>query len=489
MNREELYAKIKDAKYRIRVLGAVAFDLPYDDFKADWCEKINAGQLTVEIICESEAELNYDALISSDRKVSGENRGHEVGEFLRIAQEPIRNLKHYLQEKNCRHLEPPPKDSPEKQCLFIRTYYVSPKIPVINIDDDYYIGLALTRFHRLEKFEYVAADNFWHDELVKYFAAFFDHTNGARKYSTEYTEKGDKLEVIEMYNEKRVPLGQLPRDSFLNTTKVKSVVWGLIFDRSGRLLIHRRAINAKDNVGMWDKSVGGHVDIEKDIDTVKAAARELIEELYSIEAEGQGGHNDEQRMITNTDYLIFLGEWRPKYRYDRIFSEMDYQRAKNYYFRLNYEYSKVVRESPREMKDGSIQRVRAFVDLYVCVADVGFYDRYQNTQSDKSDKSDKEDKLRNSKYLLLYPDQIKDLLKYGSYLDDNGVEIEYADLFKPGGPLYDKEEEKLMAKLGLTHVFKPTPDLTNIINSDLWENDISAFSGDLRARAKAKKGN
>ena len=39
--------------------------------------------------------------------------------------------------------------------------------------------------------------------------------------------------------------------------------------------------NAKDNQGMWDKSVGGHVAIN-DIDTVKAVARELAEELYII---------------------------------------------------------------------------------------------------------------------------------------------------------------------------------------------------------------
>lgn len=460
MDREQLIKEIKEAKFRVRVLGAVAFDLPFDNFKDEWYRKIDSGELTVEIICESESELNYDALISSDRKVSGEKRGHEIGEFLRIAQEPLRNLKHYLEnDKKCKHLEPSIKD---EQKLFIRTYYISPKIPVINIDNDYYIGMALTRFHHLEKFEKITPDNFWYDEYIKYFNAFFDHPQGAKKYSTEYTAKGNKLEVIEMYNEKRIPLGQLPRDSFLDTTKVKTVVWGLIFDRSGRLLIHRRGINAKDNRDMWDKSVGGHVDIEKDIDTVKGAARELLEELYETEKEGQGGHNEDNISNTNADYLIFLGEWRPQYRYDRIFSEMNYRPEQNYYFRLNYDYSKVVRESPRKMPDGSEQRVRAFVDLYVCVADCAFNDRV------------KERLLKNSKYLLLYPDQIKDLFKYGSYIDDDGQEVSYEELFEKDGILYDEKEKDER------HEFKVTPDLFNIINSNLWETDICSFSENLR---------
>lgn len=460
ISREELLNKIDEAKERIRILGAVAFDLPFDRFKENWYKKIDSGELTVEIICESESELNYNALISEDRKVSGEARGHEIGEFLRIAQEPLQNLKLYLQnERKCRHLEPTDK---EGQRFFLRTYYIAPKIPVINIDNDYYIGMALTRFHHLEKFEQVTPDNLWYEEYMKYFCAFFDHPSGAKKYSTEYTAKGNKLEVIEMYNEHRIPLGQLPRDSFLGTTKVKVVVWGLIFDRCGRLLIHRRGINAKDNRNMWDKSVGGHIDIEKDIDTVKGASRELLEELYETEQEGQGGHNEDHITNTNADYLVFLGEWRPKYRYDRIFNEMNYRREHNYYFRLNYDYSKVVRESPRRLPDGTEQRVRVFVDLYVCVADCEFNDRVNARL------------LKNSKYLLLYPYQIKDLYKYGSFLDDDGHEVQYADLFEEGGLLFDKKE------INEKHEFIVTPDLSNIINSDLWETDISSFSETLK---------
>ena len=469
MNREQLLDKVKKAKKRIRVLGAVAFDLPYEELREDWYKKINAGQLVVEIICETEAELNYDALISADRKVSGEERGHELGEFLRVAHEPILNLKHYLRDRNCAHIEPPnPKSKNplerEPQYLFIRTYYVSPKIPVINIDDDYYIGMALTKFSHLEKFEKVELKNFWYDELMKYFNAFFDHPAGAKKYSTEYTAKGNKLEVLQMYNENRIPLGLLPRDSFLGTTKVKTVIWGLIFDRSGKLLIHRRGSNAKDNRDMWDKSVGGHVDIERDIDTVKAAANELLEELYTKEKEGQGGHGEIDFTKTNADSLVFLGEWRNDYRYERIFSEMDYERSRNYYFRLSYKYSTQVRESPRKLPEGGEQRVRAFVDLYVCVADTDFNNRF------------KQKSLENSKYLLLYPYQIKELYKYGSYKDDDGKEVTYEELFNEGGLLYDPDSEEKITDFE----FKATPDLGNIINSDLWETDISAFSESLR---------
>ena len=100
---------------------------------------------------------------------------------------------------------------------------------------------------------------------------------GAKKYSSEITAKDNRTEIISMYNDNRHCLGQLPRESFLNIEKAKLVVWGMLFTRDGRVLIHRRADNAKDNRDMWDKSIGGHVDMEKDtVDTVKAAAREAL---------------------------------------------------------------------------------------------------------------------------------------------------------------------------------------------------------------------
>lgn len=480
INREELIKLIEQAKKQVRVLGAVAFDLPYERLRENFYNKINSSNdFKLEIICESDSALSYDSLISSDRRVSKEDTRYEYGVLKNIADEPLRNLRDYLQKKGCKHLEPSKdikdenmSEEDKKQKFFLKTYYLSPKIPAIQIDDDYYISYALTKFNKLEYFEKITSEHLWFEEFNKYFWAFFDCKDGAQKYATEYTEKGNRLEVIEMYNEKRVPLGQLPRDSFMDITRVKVVVWGLIFTRDGKLLIHKRADNAKDNRGMWDKSVGGHVDIEKDIDTVKAAAREIIEELYSHEAEGQGGHNKSNMFVIDPSYLIFLGEWRPEFRYDKLYEEIEFNMYQNYYFRMSYDYSKIVRESPRHLSDGSEKRVRVFADLYVCVADNDFEFRVNN------------ESLENSEYLLLYPDQIKDLyFDKECKLTESQIES-YKERFKRSS-----NKSLLLRDNNLIYEgeFKVTPDMKNIINSELWENEISAFSSILRGRSEHKK--
>lgn len=520
INREELIKKILNAKKCIKVLGAVAFDLPYGDLKEHFAKLIDGdNDFTLQIICESDSSLNYDSLISSNRTVSGEDRRYEYGVLKSVADEPRQNLKKYLEGTACKfHIEPEAdtrkkfkkgtdkydKDFVDdfkarhgkpfeeltkeeqhnaiKQKLIIKTYYLSPKIPVIQIDDEFYISYALTKFNHLEYFEKITQDHMWYDDFTKYFRAFLEHPNGASKYATEYTERGNKLEVIEMYNENRIPLGQLPRDSFLDTSRVKVVIWGLIFTRNGKLLIHKRDANAKDNRDMWDKSVGGHVDIEKDIDTVKASAREIIEELHKREQEGQGGHNASEMFSIDPSYLIFLGEWRPEFRYDKLYEEIEYNSKQNYYFRMSYDYSTTPRNSPRHLEDGSVRLVRAFADLYVCVADINFENAVNNEE------------LENSEYLLLYPDQIKDLYFEGDcYLSEEDAEIFKDKISRHNERM--KVNEKLQPLpytldgrvLTYEGKFKVTPDMDNIINSELWESDISAFSNTLKNRWDASK--
>jgi len=439
IQRSTLIDLIGKAKKRIRVLGAVAFDLPYDKFKEDWLKKINAGKLTVEIICESDASLSYDALIASDRKVSGENRGYEMGDFVNASRDVVLKLRNFFVQKGCKNIEPAMGD--EVQCFSVRTCYLPIKVPIINIDDEYYIGLALTKFQGIDKFEKVLSTHPWAVEFKKYYEAFLDNENGAKKYSTEVTAKGNKLEVLEMYNSDRVPLGQLPRDSFLGSTRIKTVVWGLIFTRDGKLLIHKRKSNAKDNQGMWDKSIGGHVDIARDIDTVKAASRELLEELYKTEADQQG--KDSEIFLINEEKLVFLGEWRPSHRRDNLFLDIDYNSEESYFWRLNYKFSKQVIESPRILPDKRKLPVKTFVDLYVCVVPNSFVEKVEKKQ------------LANSDFMLLKPHQLKDLHRNKSYFNE------------------DKNEEISVAD------FLPTPDLENILTSNIFEEDISSFAAYL----------
>ena len=461
-NREELLDLIKNAKSRVRILGAVSFDLPYELYKDTWMEKINKGELLVEIICESEPYLSYASLLSSNKKVSGEERSYDIGAFLNMKNEPQKKIREYLKKNNCSHIEPE-DDSfekylegfseeekerlkqqrsrneidmfPFKQFFSLRTCFLNIPIPAINIDNDYYISQSLTLFCTHTKFEKIIKNNIWYDEYMKYFQAFFDAPIGAKKYSTEITEKDDKTEIILMYNDYRQVQGQLPRDSFLGSTKVKVVVWGLLFTRDGRLLIHQRKDNAKDNREMWDKSIGGHVDLERDVvDTVKAAAREMLEELYKVESIGQGKHSKKENYEVNAEKPIFLGEWRPEIRYTIPFSEINSNKDEIYFFRMNYDFSKKVVDSPRLLPDAREELVKVFADLYVFVMPEKF-----NTLD-----------LENSNYLLVETHELNDLYLEGT-INFNNKEVK----------------------------FNPTPDLKKIITSSLL-HELTSFAEYLK---------
>jgi hypothetical protein len=438
IRKDELVKKIKEARKQVRILGVLPFNLNWDEFKELWLDKIDKAELLIEIICEPEHSLNTQVIIASDKRVSGEERSYELGSFRNILTALEAKLRKYFVDQKCRNLEPAsdmPKDEQRgyKQCFSLRTCYLNIPIPAINIDDDYYIVFALTKFTDIQDFEKIEQNHPWFSYFSKYFKTYFDNDAGARKYSTEVTNRRNRLEVIQSFNEKREPTGLLPRDSFLNTVQVKLVVWALIFSRDGKLLIHKRKENAKDNQGMWDKSVGGHVAID-DVDTVKAAAREIAEELYKQEKGEQGGHGEMDFMEVNVDKIIFLGEWLPYRRYTIPFDDVDRRKDEYYFFRLNYPFSMVARNSKRHLPDGRIEDVLVFADVYVCIASTGFDEK----------------NLQNSDYKLLELYELKDAY--------NERKINYT-----------KNGESVAVD------FCPTPDLESIMRSSMW-NDLSSFS-------------
>lgn len=433
--KNDIVKLIKMANKRIRILGVVALDLNWCEIRDDLFEKINSGIVTVEVICEADHFVRMQSLISSDTRFSGESRPYEMGTFNNILQRPLHDLYKYLKDHNCKNMEP----TGPKQCFSLRTSYIYIPIPAINIDDEYYYTFPLTKFNNVDKYEKFEEENPWYCEFQKYFVGYFDSLYGVRKYSTEYTEKGNRLEVIPWYDEisnekthysSRKLVGLLPRDSFPNTPLNKLVVWGLIFTRDGRLLIHQRGKNAKDNQGMWDKSVGGHVDL-LDIDTPKAIAREVGEELYKIEKEDQGGHDDISFIGIDPDKMIFLGEWKPNRRYVLPFADINDHQGDFLYFRFAYDFSTTPKPSPRYMPNGEIVRINAFSDVFVCVTPKDF-----DTAT-----------LKNSKFKIVELYELKNMYNTRECLNENNV----------------KEE------------FVVSPDLESIINSSMWDQ-LTSFS-------------
>ena len=138
----------------------------------------------------------------------------------------------------------------------------------------------------------------------------FKQEMGGRKF----TSKPD-AELIEAYDEitnKRSAV--FDRDAFLTLEYKRASIWGFIFNRRGQLLLHQRSQATKDNRGLWDKSVGGHVDLT-DASTVETAKREFVEEVYMKDAE-YSNYN-----LSKTEMVVDFGEWRRTLRADESFVE------------------------------------------------------------------------------------------------------------------------------------------------------------------------
>lgn len=355
-----------------------------------------------------------------------------------------------------------------KQRLFIKDCYMPIPVPLIEIDDELFITQALTKFDTIDKFQYVgdidspdwedktndSYRSYWIREFKTYYKKYFDDSlaNGVQKYSTEETNKGDRKEVIDIFNESRVRIGSGPRDSFLsNMSIVKSVVWAFIFDRRGNVLIHQRSVNAKDNRGLWDKSVGGHVSVA-DLDTVEAIRREITEELYTIEDEGQGGHDKVQWLLTNKDKIIYLGDWRVN-RYPD-FKGLHLEDDEYYAFSLNYSnineknFRKTVIMTERLLPGGMTVKAKCFVDPYLCIVAKDFDIK----------------KLENSKYAMLTPNELKTCVSTGKIRLD------------PVTRYYDRTAEPMG--------FKPTSDLEFIVNDSIWGEIVTEFSKRIKENFK-----
>jgi hypothetical protein len=350
-------------------------------------------------------------------------------------------------------------ESKEKaQRLFIKDSYMPIPVPLIKIDDEIFITHALTKFDTVEKFQYVGNidspawkkeenkpyRSYWITEFQNYYNTYFSDPAGVQKYSTEETSKGDREEVIDIFNEARVRIGTGPRDAFLsNMAIVKLVVWALIFDRKGNLLIHQRAINAKDNRGLWDKSVGGHVSVE-DLDTIEAIRREIAEELYSLEYEGQSKPDKEEWLITNQNKIIYLGDWKtgryPDFRGLNLNSDEYYAFSLNYsgINKKNFRMEVVLTE--RILPGGKTVKAKCFVDPYLCIV------------ADDFDIT----KLQNSKYAMLTPNELKICVL------SNKIKLNKDTRY------YDSRANSVD--------FKVTSDLAYLVNSSIWDDVVTEFS-------------
>lgn len=150
------------------------------------------------------------------------------------------------------------------------------------------------------------------EELRKELLDFIDFYINDTKGGIYLSEPGKEL--IQLFDKDNIPRGIFPRSCFYTTAFQRYSIWGFVFNRHGKLLLHQRSMTAKDGRGLWDKSIGGHVDL-KDRSTYITAQRELVEELFLPEAEYS------KYIQAELGDIINFGDWNIKKRSENSFKK------------------------------------------------------------------------------------------------------------------------------------------------------------------------
>lgn len=347
-DRRRLSKMLSAATHRIRFLGVVALDLDWRRLARRWAEEQSDASLEVAILCESDNFL-FAKSLTLDTDMVDRRRSFRELKFIRDRALELPNL---LRAEGV-----PDNRIGSEGAVRVGIMHLPMPISVVQVDDRIFASLWL---HEPEDYyEEISEGHPWHPLLKKYIAIYFDPKRG-RKYACVPSD-----ELLELYDHDRIPRGIYPRESFYDTDYSQEVVWAFVFDRRGRMLIHRRSDNAKDNQGMWDKSVGGHIEFT-DYHTSRAAYREVIEELFTEEPEDV--KSDLKKWAITDEEVVYLGDWRPETRGEHPFREIGSFDRDWAFFRLQRVEGFERLYSPRTLPSGRVRRLRVIPVIFLFVA-------------------------------------------------------------------------------------------------------------------------
>jgi hypothetical protein len=385
---EKLSKDIKSSK-QITIIG-VSVIASFDN-KADFDDalfsELEKGNKKCNIIAESENQLFQQSLITDTDNVSK-----------RISFEELKLIQNFFFNEFSR------KESIKKNA----TLRISAQtIPFFAIQTDKNLWYLPINDFDVNNYFIVKEGDKLYNSVVNGVKLLVDNLNDKKRENKYLSEPGKEL--LELFDQNKVPRGIFPRDSFYNTDHYQYVIWGLLFNREGKLLIHQRAANAKDNQGMWDKSVGGHLDYTREKSTQDGVRREMIEELLTKEKDQQTGH--EFSMLTqDIDSVLFLGDWRLEnygpYYLDHVhLLESNKKEGEENW--ILYKYPETfTHNTPRKLPNGSERRLRVMVDVFFLIASTNVTDKFIG-------------KFQNSKFILVEPNKLKSWVDNG--VDDGDV--------------------------------------------------------------------
>ncbi len=249
-------------------------------------------------------------------------------------------------------------------------------INIIKVDSDVWFCFVTSKLPSIT--DYYQAKGKIKEDINQYIR-FYAISEQGRKYLSSPDE-----ELIQLYDiEESIPRGIFPRKAFYTTEFKRYSVWGFVFNRKGELLLHQRSKHTKDNRLLWDKSIGGHVDIS-DSSTYQTAQRELIEELFLPQAEFTPFLKEDMAEFNNYGDLDFAK--RPEIEFKSSFERLS---AKEWImFRATDRKGNpltVSRISDRRMHDKegkiSIQKTVFMSDVYLFIAPRNYIDTHEQMKN------------------------------------------------------------------------------------------------------------
>lgn len=341
---------IANAKEKVRILGVIILNPDWNSMMEKLQSKLQSNSnFSIRVLCESSNTL-FAKSLTCDTEHSKNRISFRELEFIR--NRTTIELLDFLRKNGI-------DTSDKNKKIQINITHLPLPSAVVEVDGRIYVSDWLDDIP--STFEEIEPSDYRFNKFSDYLTTYFDSARGG-KYAADSDD-----ELLELFDHSRTPRGIYPRKSFYDTDFSQLVIWGIVFDRKGKILIHRREDNAKDNRSMWDKSVGGHVDFTKDVDTSRAMARELLEELFTDEMKKADRGKIKAWTVTDED-VIYLGEWRPDRRKSSPIIEAGEFEKEWGFFRLR-ESQRVY--SPRTMPNKTIRRLRVIADVFLFLAGPG----------------------------------------------------------------------------------------------------------------------
>lgn len=193
------------------------------------------------------------------------------------------------------------KDNDSIKRVFIKQQNTIMSNFAIIVDEVIYYTLISNNFPALNNYVKADKDSTLHQQIL-------DYTNFMINGEGKQFLSSPEDELLQLLDKNNIPRGIFPRSCFYTTKFKRRSIWGFVFNRKGELLLHQRSFEAKDGQGLWDKSVGGHINLGED--ATVTAKRELIEELFMKEAEFTS------YIDAKLEDILGFGEWNRKKRHE-----------------------------------------------------------------------------------------------------------------------------------------------------------------------------